>query len=393
MPLLKYYDKTTSQWLPILAGAKGETGDTGATGATGPQGLPGTSIVNVTSPIVNTGTTSDAVIALDQGGLQPAQNLVLNSAFDIWQRGNSIGFGGTQYSADQWRVGRSGSTGDALIERTATTPANFSDAAQVRRNSGASSSGTIQLTQVFENLGTRLAGKTIRLSFYAMRGTNYSASGNSLVFGINTTSATPTTASYATGGLFLSSNPNTETRSTTVALTTSYVRYSASFDVPSTANAFQIFFSFTPTGTSGTNDFYRITGVQLEDGPQLTQYKRNGANTQAELDACSRYYVRYSYPNNAFIGIAVGHSTNQFAIPWFFPTEMRVNPSFQAISGGIFLYPNAGTFYNFSGGNAIAIDSKSALLTGSGPNITYPDNRASLAYALGTRTFAFSAEL
>ncbi len=39
MALLKYYDTATSQWLPILTGAKGETGNTGPTGPQGPEGL------------------------------------------------------------------------------------------------------------------------------------------------------------------------------------------------------------------------------------------------------------------------------------------------------------------------------------------------------------------
>jgi hypothetical protein len=35
MALLKYYDPTTSEWLPILAGAKGDTGEIGPRGPEG----------------------------------------------------------------------------------------------------------------------------------------------------------------------------------------------------------------------------------------------------------------------------------------------------------------------------------------------------------------------
>jgi hypothetical protein len=41
MPLLKYYNTTTSQWLPILAGAKGDTGDIGPQGVQGEPGADG----------------------------------------------------------------------------------------------------------------------------------------------------------------------------------------------------------------------------------------------------------------------------------------------------------------------------------------------------------------
>ena len=66
MPLLKYYDTVTSQWLPILAGAKGETGDVGPIGPQGPAGL---GSVAVTSPITNSGTSTAAVIGINQTAL------------------------------------------------------------------------------------------------------------------------------------------------------------------------------------------------------------------------------------------------------------------------------------------------------------------------------------
>jgi hypothetical protein len=66
MPLLKYYDTATSQWLPILAGAKGETGDTGPIGPQGPAGL---GSVAVSSPITNSGTSTSAVIGINQSAL------------------------------------------------------------------------------------------------------------------------------------------------------------------------------------------------------------------------------------------------------------------------------------------------------------------------------------
>jgi hypothetical protein len=61
MPLLKYYDTVTSQWVPILTGAKGDTGDTGPTGPQGPAGL---GSVTVTQPITNSGTSTAAVLGI-----------------------------------------------------------------------------------------------------------------------------------------------------------------------------------------------------------------------------------------------------------------------------------------------------------------------------------------
>ena len=256
-----------------------------------------------------------------------SHNYILNSAFDIWQRGTSFSFGSTIYSADQWRVGRSGDTADGLLTRATDSLAGFDYAAQVRRANGKNTAGTIQLTQVFESLGTSLRGKVVTLSFYAMRGSNYSATANALAFGINSASPAPSVVTYATGGLFLNSNADYSSQSSTATLTTSYQRYSATFTVPTTANAFQIFFSFTPgTSDSGTNDFYRISGVQLEEGPVATSYKRNSANVQAELAACQRYYYQIGVNG---INFNYQADPNGFGASNFinFPTIMRIAPT------------------------------------------------------------------
>jgi hypothetical protein len=231
------------------------------------------------------------------------------------------------------------------------------------------------VSQRVEDVRT-FAGQTVTVSFYAK---SDSTRINTLFLNQN----------FGSGG---SASVNKTSNFTT---TTSWQRFSITFLLDSVSgktigDGSFLDVKFAPALAVSTFDLW---GVQLESGPTATPFRRNAPSIQAEIAACQRYYVRYSYPNNAYMGVAVGHSTNQFAIQWSFPTEMRVTPTFEAISGGIFLYPNAGTFYNFSGGGAFVLDNKNALLTGSGPNITYPDNRASLAYALGTRTFAFNAEL
>jgi hypothetical protein len=57
-----------------IQGATGATGATGSTGATGAQGSSG--VVSVTAPITNTGTSSAAVLGIDQTGLTLAQSQI-----------------------------------------------------------------------------------------------------------------------------------------------------------------------------------------------------------------------------------------------------------------------------------------------------------------------------
>ena len=90
----------TSFW--SLMAQKGDTGTTGATGATGSQGLSG--VISVTSPITNTGSSTSAIIGINQsaftslGTSSPSFDLVNTNA-------TTINFGG---AATTLNIGKTG---------------------------------------------------------------------------------------------------------------------------------------------------------------------------------------------------------------------------------------------------------------------------------------------
>lgn len=223
-----------------------------------------------------------------------SRNYVLNSAMNVLQRGtSSVAFGSTRYTADQWRVGRSSSVAGATWSlNSPTTLTGFENATNIIRDSGNTATNVITLSQPFETAGFELRGKTVTLSFYAIRGTTYTATDNALVFGFQSSSVAPESVAYNQGGKLNSGNADLDTQQSTATLENTWTRFSHTFTVPTTANASIIFFDFTPVGTAGANDFYRITGVQLEEGPIATSYKPNSPSYQAELAACQRYYYR-----------------------------------------------------------------------------------------------------
>ena len=335
-------------------GPKGDTGDTGPTGPkgdTGDTGPAGLGTIAVTAPITNTGTSTDAVIGIDLSTVNAqiqqrplSHNYVLNSDFEIWQRGTaSLTFGATRYTADRWRAGRISSVAGGTVTRSTVVPAYFGGngganfSIQVRRDTGNTSTAGLVLTQPFETAGKQLRGKTVTLSFDARCGANFSAASNELLFGLQSSSVSPESVVYASGGLFSSGNADIFTFDSAAYLSTDYSRYSMVFyNLPETTDAFQIYFRHNPTGTAGTEDFFRIANVQLEIGENYTDYKRNSPNPQAELVACQRFYARTA--NQIDFGYQT--DTNGFGAANFigFPTEMRAIPTITTVFGN---YDNA----------------------------------------------------
>ena len=255
-----------------------------------------------------------------------SHNYVLNSAFDIWQRGTSFTYGATIYSADRWRVGRTSSVAGGTTTISTTVPTGFDYSTFVQRDSGNTSTNALILSQPFESAGKNLRGKTVTLSFYALRGTAYSASSNLIRFGFNSASVAPEAVAYASGGLFLGSNAGFNSGELTATLSTSWQRFSGTFTIPTDADAFLIYFRHSPTGTATSGDFFRVTGVQLEEGSVATPFKKNSGNIQSELAACQRYYQSFTSSNTT---VGFGHGTTTTNVRFQIPTtvQMRAAPT------------------------------------------------------------------
>jgi hypothetical protein len=157
---------------------------------------------------------------------------------------------------------------------------------RVQRNSGQTATGVIYLTQSLESVNSiPLAGRTVTFSFYARAGSNYSATSNILSVTVNSGTGTDQNINQGFTG-------SASVVSQNATLTTSWQRFTYTGSVASTATQLGYFFSYTPTGTASTNDYFEVTGVQLELGSVATTFMRQGGTIQGELAACQRYYTR-----------------------------------------------------------------------------------------------------
>jgi len=237
--------------------------------------------VNDTNGTINLLTTSTLSVAA-------GKNAVINGGMDIWQRGTSVAMPTIGYTADRfvtWSTGGAATTTSRQATNDTTNLPSIQYCARVQRNSGQTITNAIAYQSSFETVNSiPLVGKTVVFSFYARAGANFSATSNALSYAVLTGTGTDQNITSYTG----SAAPI----NATATLTTTWQRFQATATLSSSAKEVGIQIQYTPTGTASTNDYFEITGVQLELGSTATTFSRAGGTIQGELAACQRYYYR-----------------------------------------------------------------------------------------------------
>ena len=260
-----------------------------------------------------------------QGSTAAGRNFFINGGMDIWQRGTSIACSSTAYAADRWQAYRTvaGATISRQVTNDTTNLPFIQYAARVQRDSGNTATTLIFIGQSLETVNSiPLVGKSVTFSFYARAGANYSAASSALSVVVSSGTGTDQNVltSYTGANNFISQ---------TATLTTTWQRFTYTGTVPTTAQSVGTYIYYTPVGTAGANDYFEITGLQLEVGSVATQFSRAQGTIQGELAACQRYYWRFTGGNGnyAAYGTGLAGSTTQCDVFVQFPTTMRIKPT------------------------------------------------------------------
>jgi hypothetical protein len=293
----------------------------------GVVGAPGTNGTNGTNGI-------------DASPYSAGKNKVINGGMNIWQRGTSMAGTTTGFSADRWQSYR-GVAGSTFSRQTG--PEGIQYCIRVQRDSGNTSTSAITLFQNFETANSiPLAGKTVTLSFYARAGANYSRAGSNLQVQLITGTGVDQNGP-------VSGYTGSSTRINELAtLTTSWQRFTYSATLLSSATEMAIVFNFVPVGTAGADDYYEITGVQLEASSVATEFATATGTIQGELAACQRYFRRISAAGGASLLVApsaVTANASQAGAGIILTTSMRTTPTLSVSAVGHFSLSDGGTAF------------------------------------------------
>jgi hypothetical protein len=140
-----------------VSGVQGVKGDTGLTGATGSQGPSG--VVSVTAPITNTGTSTTAVIGVDQSQFVIAQSQVTNLVTALAAKANLDG-GNTFTGTQTVSTGADANKGLIVKANSGTQSGNLFEA----QNSSGAASTILTSGYSFLTLGNGAFGTTVGLA-------------------------------------------------------------------------------------------------------------------------------------------------------------------------------------------------------------------------------------
>jgi len=321
------------------------------------------------------------------------KNKIANGDFSIFQRGTtiSVGVAAKTYTADRWWL----YTNElASVSQQSSGLTGFRYCARVQRTSGQGAGG-IYFSQPVETANSvALASQTVTFSFYARAGSGMSAS-NLLNYSLSTGTGTDESG---LGGYTGNATPINS--SVTLLATgsggisgTGWQRITASATLASTATEFGITFGYNATGTAGANDYFEVTGVQVEVGAVATPFTLATATLQGELSLCQRYLpVIAKGADGIWLGASTSTTVTRFTLP--FTVTPRVAPTGIVVAGSFALYNSA---FSVSGGPTItyAAGSTSSILidsttTAGAPTLVsgtsawlYGVNSAALIYATG----------
>jgi hypothetical protein len=303
------------------------------------------------------------------------RNLLYNGAMQVAQRGTSAtGLGNVSdyYTADRWKLANSTGTivWTQTVEADGPTGSGLTKSVKMLCTTSKASLAAGDVTLFHQKLegqdlqriakGTASA-QQLSLSFWVKS----NVSGTAVVYFYDQTNARLVAASYTTAGagawekktlLIPADSTGTIPNTNAAGLEVSFLLVAGSNfqsgSLPTTWGAVGSNYGVGQTNyAAATNNYWQITGVQLEVGPVATSFEFKSYGQ--ELRECQRYYQRTDVGPT---GRVVATNDAEFAV--VLSPAMRVSPtSATLISGsGIAWFPGVNT-YSFTGVSILGLAS------------------------------------
>lgn len=274
----------------------------------------------------------------DAGGIT-GKNLIINGAFQCWQRTTSVTTSVTgTFSADRWASNAGAST---VFSRSTDVPTGFQFSISV-----AGSAFTGIRTRIEAADCKKLAGQQVTFSWYAKR---TAGTGDMRTF-LGYASAED---NFGTVTL-IEDVVNTASAS----VSSDWARYTYTVTLPASAANGLNFIIYNGSSSGSVTTLY--TGIQLEVGEQATPFEHRSYGD--ELARCQRYFQIIPSNSAAYSFPLVRHrsATNSYSGSSYYPVTMRTNATITLDTSGSWIHkPNT----RQDTGSATVVSSSSSVFT------------------------------
>jgi len=222
---------------------------------------------------------------------QRVKNYIINGSMSFSQRAASFN-SSNGYALDRHYCFRQGGLPNLNVSWDASNPRPLpmlDHWLHMSRAAGDTSTSSIEIVHALETKDAlELQGKNCTFSFYARKGVDFSSVDGTfeVVASFGRGVDEGVIASF-TGQTTLSMTLNDATKDRVLDVTSK--RFNFNFDVPSDATQIRLEIIYAPTGTAGSNDFFAVTGMMLNEGP-LANFVRAGDTYSEEFSLCQRYF-------------------------------------------------------------------------------------------------------
>jgi hypothetical protein len=216
-----------------------------------------------------------------------SRNILINGGMEIWQRATSWADGSNDiYTADRWHFQRYAANGIELSRQSALD-IGFNYCLRVARASGDAATTSYFINQPVEGLDSKKCrGKYVTFSFWVRSGVNHTAT--SFKSGI----VIHSNVNFQNDGMFYQNFRNAasgEISIVDIPRNTSWKRIQQTVYVPTDIVQIGVAVYSDAIGTTAANDYFEVTGLQLEIGQVATPFEHR--SQAQELALCQRYVV------------------------------------------------------------------------------------------------------
>ncbi len=245
------------------------------------------------------------------------KNIVMNGAFQVWQRGTSFTANDDTFGADRWAIERENQTVTKEIASIGNIRCNSMK--MLKTGSGAITAyHSIEDGTGVSAGGSLFNGKTLTLSYYAKASGSFDNNGQIWLYYNNNSSSV-------------------QVATCTDSLTTSWTKFTHTFTMPTNTQTYANVYSLTLSliraldGNVSNSDWVEVAQVQLEESSVATNFEHRSYGE--ELALCQRYYYLHAVGEHQPIGMTVCNSSAFFDFNCEFRTTMRASPSLEHVNG------------------------------------------------------------